>query len=103
MEPSFTQSRDFPVRKRLHANPKRAMGVMLKVRQSYRAHSARGLWQAVSLLTERVSQADIPTMELVQATKQFSQQSNQVNFLSASQKKTSLSLLTIVSKIAPAK
>ena len=69
MEPSFTQSRDFPVRKRLHANPKRAIGVMLKVRQSYRAHSARGLWQAVSLLTERVSQADIPTMELVQATK----------------------------------
>ena len=42
----------------------RAIGVMLKVRQSYRAHSARGLWQAVSLLTERVSQADIPTMEL---------------------------------------
>ena len=42
---------------------------MLKVRQSYRAHSARGLWQAVSLLTDRVSQADISTMELVQATK----------------------------------
>ncbi len=81
MEPSFSQSRDFPIRKRLHANPKRAMGVMLKVRQSYRAHSARGLWQAVSLLTERVSQADIPTMELVQATKAIAEAAEALRIL----------------------
>ena len=81
MEPAFTQSRDFPVRKRLHANPKRAMGVMLKVRQSYRAHSARGLWQAVSLLTDRVSRADIPTMELVQATKALAEAAEALRIL----------------------
>ena len=54
---------------------------MVKVRQSYRAHSARGLWQAVSVLTERVSQADIPTMELVQATKALAEAAEALRIL----------------------
>jgi hypothetical protein len=69
MEPNFTQSREFPVRKRLHANPQRSAKVMQKVRHSYRAHSARGLWDAVSVLTVRVSTPDLKTSELVECTK----------------------------------
>ncbi len=69
MEPNFTQSREFPVRKRLHANPQRSAKVMQKVRHSYRAHSARGLWEAVSVLTVRVSTPDLKTSELVECTK----------------------------------
>lgn len=69
MEPNFTQSRDFPVRKRLHANPQRSAKVMQKVRHSYRAHSARGLWEAVSVLTVRVGTPDLKTSELVECTK----------------------------------
>jgi hypothetical protein len=42
------------------------MGVMLKVRQSYRAHSARGL---------------IPTAELVQATKALAEAAEALRIL----------------------
>jgi hypothetical protein len=69
MEPNFTQSREFPVRKRLHANPQRSGKVMQKVRHSYRAHSARGLWEAVTVLTARVGTPDLKTSELVECTK----------------------------------